>query len=60
MRFLSHFPNVNESVTDAVLPEIRRERGVELILEGFRFYILVRCGLGPLPLKPYIGWYGWF
>ncbi|MGF6927752.1 hypothetical protein QFZ48_003252 [Chitinophaga sp. W2I13] len=42
------------------MPEIRRERGVELIPEGFRFYILIRCGLGPLPLKPYIGWYGWY
>ncbi len=50
-------PNVNASVTDAALLEVRRERGTELILEGFRFYDLVRWGLGPLLLKPYIGLY---
>jgi len=50
-------PNVNANVTDAVLLEVRRERGIELILEGFRFYDLVRWGLGPLLLKPYIGLY---
>lgn len=39
------------------LLEIRRERGIELILEGFRFYDLVRWNLGQLLAKPYVGLY---
>ena len=40
-----------------VLMEIRRERAIELIMEGFRFYDLMRWGLGPLLTSPYVGLY---
>ncbi|TWF37287.1 putative outer membrane starch-binding protein [Chitinophaga polysaccharea] len=40
-----------------VLLEIRRERSIELILEGFRFYDLIRWNLGLLLTKPYVGLY---
>lgn len=59
---VDYFNNNNDikteaRVADAALLEVRRERGIELILEGFRFYDLVRWGLGPLLMKPYIGLY---
>lgn len=41
----------------AVLSEIRRERGIELAFEGFRFYDLVRWKLGSLLTKPWNGFY---
>lgn len=40
-----------------ILLEIRRERAIELIMEGFRFYDLMRWGLGPLLTSPYVGLY---
>ncbi|MBT1688803.1 RagB/SusD family nutrient uptake outer membrane protein [Dawidia soli] len=48
-----YFPLVN----DAVLLEIRRERGIELALEGLRFYDLVRWKRGELLLRPWNGFY---
>ncbi|HXB08177.1 MAG TPA: RagB/SusD family nutrient uptake outer membrane protein [Puia sp.] len=45
------------SITDPVLLEIRRERGVELMLEGFRFDDIRRWKMGPLMNKPYNGVY---
>lgn len=45
------------SVTDPVLLEVRRERGIELVLEGFRFYDLVRWKLGKLLEMPWNGFY---
>ncbi len=47
------FPNVN----DASILEIRRERGVELSLEGFGFDDVKRWKLGELLTKPYDGIY---
>lgn len=47
------FPNVN----DASILEIRRERGVELSLEGFGFDDVKRWKLGGLLTKPYDGIY---
>jgi len=44
-------------VKNVALMEIRRERGIELILEGFRFYDLMRWGLGSLLTNPYVGLY---
>jgi hypothetical protein len=47
------FPNVN----DASILEIRRERGVELSLEGFGYDDVKRWKLGELLTKPYDGIY---
>ncbi|MFY0252551.1 RagB/SusD family nutrient uptake outer membrane protein [Chitinophaga sp. 30R24] len=44
-------------ITDPVLLEIRRERSIELVLEGFRFYDLMRWNAGTLLEKSYIGLY---
>jgi starch-binding outer membrane protein, SusD/RagB family len=49
----NYFPGI----TDAALLEIRRERGIELVLEGFRFYDLVRWKAGDLLTKPWTGMY---
>jgi len=48
-----YFPKLN----DPALLEIRRERGIELVLEGFRFYDLVRWGRGDLIEKTWNGMY---
>jgi len=45
------------TITDPVLLEIRRERGVELMLEGFRFDDIRRWKMGPLMNMPYNGVY---
>ncbi len=47
------FPNIS----DPVILEVRRERGIELALEGFRFYDLVRWKRGPLIEKVWNGMY---
>src|SRR5690606_31671547 len=40
----TYFPDVS----DPVILEIRRERGIELAMEGFRFYDIVRWKRGEL------------
>ncbi|MDB5264320.1 MAG: RagB/SusD protein [Adhaeribacter sp.] len=50
---VTYFPNI----TDPVLMEIRRERGIELALEGLRFYDIVRWKRGELFEMPYTGIY---
>lgn len=40
----TYFPDV----TDPVIMEVRRERGIELAIEGFRFYDIVRWKRGEL------------
>lgn len=50
----SYFLN---TITDPSLLEIRRERGVELMLEGFRFDDLRRWKMGQLMQTPYNGVY---
>lgn len=40
----TYFPGIN----DPVILEVRRERGIELALEGFRFYDLIRWNRGKL------------
>ncbi|HEY6899056.1 MAG TPA: RagB/SusD family nutrient uptake outer membrane protein, partial [Puia sp.] len=45
------------TITDPVLLEIRRERGVELCLEGFRFADLTRWRLGTLLTHSWNGMY---
>ncbi len=49
----TYFPGI----TDPVLLEIRRERGIELAWEGFRFYDLVRWKRGELLKMPWNGFY---
>lgn len=49
--------NYYPDITDAVLLEIRRERGVELVLEGFRYDDLKRWKAGKLLEKQYDGMY---
>ncbi|ACU05187.1 RagB/SusD family nutrient uptake outer membrane protein [Pedobacter heparinus] len=48
-----YFPGI----TDPSILEIRRERGIELALEGFRFYDLVRWKSGKLIEKTWNGMY---
>ncbi|MDF7815061.1 RagB/SusD family nutrient uptake outer membrane protein [Hymenobacter sp. YC55] len=48
-----YFPGI----TDPTLLEVRRERGVELALEGFRFYDIVRWHRGELMDMPWNGFY---
>ncbi|HTI90602.1 MAG TPA: RagB/SusD family nutrient uptake outer membrane protein [Puia sp.] len=45
------------TISDPVLLEIRRERGVELMLEGFRFDDIRRWKMGKLMNMPYNGVY---
>jgi hypothetical protein len=49
----NYFPEIS----DAVILELRRERSIELALEGFRFYDLVRWKHGELLEKPWNGFY---
>jgi hypothetical protein len=49
----TYFPEIS----DPVLLEIRRERGIELVMEGFRFYDLVRWKKGELMEKVFNGIY---
>lgn len=46
-----------EGVTDPIILEVRRERAVELALEGFRFRDLLRWKLGKNMEKPWMGMY---
>ncbi|GAA0533395.1 RagB/SusD family nutrient uptake outer membrane protein [Chitinophaga japonensis] len=49
----NYFPGI----TDPALLEIRRERGIELALEGFRFYDIVRWKRGELMDQVWNGFY---
>lgn len=49
----NYFPEISSPA----LLEIRRERGVELVMEGFRFYDLVRWKRGELMEKTFNGIY---
>ncbi|TFF36123.1 RagB/SusD family nutrient uptake outer membrane protein [Mucilaginibacter psychrotolerans] len=49
----NYFPEI----TDPTLLEIRRERGIELSLEGFRFSDLLRWKRGPLMEQEWNGFY---
>ncbi|MBS1565590.1 MAG: RagB/SusD family nutrient uptake outer membrane protein, partial [Bacteroidetes bacterium] len=49
--------NYYPDITDPVLLEIRRERAIELSLEGFRFSDLIRWHHGELLAKPWNGFY---
>jgi hypothetical protein len=49
--------NYFSDITDPALLEIRRERGIELALEGFRFNDLARWNHGELLTKNWNGFY---
>ena len=49
----TYFPNIS----DPAILEIRRERGIELALEGFRFYDLIRWKRGDLMTMTWNGIY---
>ncbi|MCK8492413.1 RagB/SusD family nutrient uptake outer membrane protein [Spirosoma sp. RP8] len=49
----NYFPDI----ADPVLLEVRRERGIELALEGFRFYDIVRWNRGQLMEQTWNGFY---
>lgn len=49
----TYFPNIS----DPVILEVRRERGVELALEGLRFYDIVRWKRGELMEMEWRGFY---
>ncbi|MFD2570821.1 RagB/SusD family nutrient uptake outer membrane protein [Spirosoma soli] len=49
----NYFP----TISDPALLEIRRERGIELVLEGFRFYDIVRWNRGQLMEQEWNGFY---
>lgn len=49
----NYFPGIS----DATILEVRRERGIELSLEGLRFPDILRWKRGPLMEKPWDGFY---
>ncbi|HKP31598.1 MAG TPA: RagB/SusD family nutrient uptake outer membrane protein [Chitinophagaceae bacterium] len=49
----TYFPNIS----DPVILEVRRERGIELTMEGFRFYDLMRWKRGELLTMTWNGMY---
>ncbi len=51
------YPNVTKSANTGVILEVRRERTVELVMEGFRYYDIMRWKEGKCFEKPFLGMY---
>lgn len=54
---LEYYPNVTKSGNTGVILEIRRERTVELCMEGFRQWDIFRWKEGQQLTKPFLGCY---
>ena len=54
---LKYYPNVTRSTNTGVILEIRRERTVEMPLEGFRLWDIFRWKEGQQLTKPFYGCY---
>lgn len=57
MLLKEYYPNVTQSLNTGVILEIRRERTVELVLEGFRMWDIFRWKEGQQFTKPFEGCY---
>lgn len=51
------YPNVDKGANKGVILEIRRERSIELIMEGFRYYDMMRWKEGKAFEQPFLGMY---
>ncbi len=54
---LSYYPNVSKTGNTGIILEIRRERTIELVMEGFRQWDLIRWKEGAAFGKPFEGIY---
>ena len=54
---VEYYPNVTKSANTGVILEIRRERTVELAMEGFRIWDILRWKEGQQLAKPFYGCY---
>ncbi|MGN0048958.1 MAG: RagB/SusD family nutrient uptake outer membrane protein [Bacteroides sp.] len=52
-----YYPNVNNGNNKGVILEIRRERTIELAMEGFRIWDIIRWKEGQQLTKPFYGCY---
>lgn len=52
-----YYPNVNSGANKGVILEIRRERTIELAMEGFRQWDIIRWKEGQQLTKPFYGCY---
>lgn len=53
----SYYPNVTKSTNTGVILEIRRERTIELVMEGFRLWDMIRWKEGQQLTKQFEGCY---
>lgn len=53
----SYYPNVSDGKNKGIILEIRRERTIELAMEGFRIWDLLRWKEGAQLEKPFFGCY---
>lgn len=54
---VKYYPNVTKSNNTGVILEIRRERTIELTMEGFRLWDIIRWKEGQQLTKPFYGCY---
>lgn len=54
---IEYYPNVTKNANTGVILEIRRERTIELCMEGFRIWDIIRWKEGLQLTKPFYGCY---
>lgn len=54
---IEYYPNVTKNANTGVILEIRRERTIELCMEGFRIWDIIRWKEGQQLTKPFYGCY---